>query len=174
MGRSIQAAVLVPVYRDIEGALRLVLIVRAPGGPHGSQIAFPGGVREPHDETLQETALREAHEEIGLRPGNVEVITRLEEIDTISTGFVISPFLGRIERPATWTPQPSEVADILEVRIDDLLAPGIHDSRMAQFERWPEPRQISFYRLGPHELWGATYRIVQPLLPRLASGEWGI
>ncbi|CAN5545607.1 CoA pyrophosphatase [soil metagenome] len=172
--KSIQAAVLVPVYRDSEGLLRLVLIVRAPGGPHGSQIAFPGGVREPGDRSLLETALREAEEEIGLPRDHVEVITGLEVIDTVTTGFTIAPYLGVIERPARWTLQPSEVADVLEVRVNDLLAPGAHDSRLARFDGWPEPREISFYRLGPHELWGATYRIVQPLLPRLVGGEWRI
>lgn len=152
--------------------LRIVLIARAPGGPHGSQIGFPGGVREPYDETLRQTALREAQEEIGLPPRNVEIITELEIIDTISTGFTIAPYLARITPPPVWTPQETEVAEILDIRVDDLLAPGIHDSRMARFRGWPEPREISFYRLGSRELWGATYRIVHPLLPRLLSGEW--
>ena len=169
---TIEAAVLVPVYRDSDGALRLVLIVRAPGGPHGSQIAFPGGVREPADESLLDTALREAYEEIGLPRENIEVVTSLNIIDTMSTGFTIAPYLALIERPARWILQPSEVADVLEVRVEDLLSPGIHSSRLAHFDHWPEPREISFYRLGPHELWGATYRIVQPLLPRIVGGEW--
>lgn len=169
---TIEAAVLVPVYRDTDGALRLVLIVRAPGGPHGSQIAFPGGVREPGDESLLDTALREAHEEIGLPPENVEVVASLDVIDTMSTGFTIAPYLACIERPECWTLQPSEVSDVLEVCVEDLLSPGIHASRLAHFDGWPEPREISFYRLGAHELWGATYRIVRPLLPRLVRGEW--
>lgn len=172
--KPIQAAVLVPVYRDSAGALRLVLIVRAPGGPHGSQIAFPGGVREPGDETLLDTALREAEEEIGLSREHVEVITGLEVVDTITTGFTIAPYLGLIERPSRWTLQPSEVADVLEVQVNDLLAPSAHGSRLARFDGWPQPREISFYRLGPHELWGATYRIVHPLLPRLEDGEWDV
>ena len=174
MSGPIEAAVLVPVYRDVEDALRLILIVRAPGGPHGSQIAFPGGVREPGDASLLQTALREAHEEIGLPPDNVEVITPLDLIDTMSTGFTIAPYLAQITPPSRWTPQTSEVADVLDVCIDDLLAPGMHASRLAHFPLWPEPREISFYRLGPHELWGATYRIVHPLLPRLVEGEWRI
>ena len=174
MSDPVEAAVLVPVYRDAANALRLILIVRAPGGPHGSQIGFPGGVREPGDDSLLDTALREAHEEIGLPPTNVEIITPLDLIDTIATGFTISPFLGRITPLSRWTPQESEVDDILDVRVEDLLAPGIHGTRMARYGELPEPRQISFYRLGPHELWGATYRIVQPLLPRLQNGEWGL
>ena len=174
MPDPIQSAVLVPVYRDVEDQLRLILIVRAPGGPHGSQIGFPGGVREPGDRSLQETALREAHEEIGLPPSNVQIVTELDLIDTITTGFTIAPFLGRITPPGRWVRQATEVDEVLDLRVDDLLDPEIHGSRMAHYDGWPAPRRIDFYRLGPHELWGATYRIVQPLLPRLAGGEWGI
>jgi 8-oxo-dGTP pyrophosphatase MutT (NUDIX family) len=166
---SIQAAVLVPVYRNAAGEPHLVLIHRAPGGPHGGQIAFPGGVREPGDLTLQETAIREAHEEIGLPPELVEIVEQLEVVETQATGFTITPYLARIERPAAWQPQPGEVASVLEVKVADLLAPGVHGSRLMHFPGWPAPREISFYRIGPHELWGATYRIVEPLLERLAA-----
>jgi 8-oxo-dGTP pyrophosphatase MutT (NUDIX family) len=171
---TIQAAVLVPVYRDAEGELRIVLIVRAPGGPHGSQIAFPGGGREAYDESLLATALREAEEEIGLSPSGVEILSRLADVDTRATGFTITPFLARITPPPAWQPDHIEVADVLDIPIADLLAPGVHGSRLASFPGWPEPRQISFYRIGPHELWGATYRIVHPLLPELSWGRWGI
>ncbi len=93
-------------------------------------------------------------------------------IDTMSTGFTIAPYLARIVPPPEWILQPTEVVEVLDIAVDDLLAPDIHDSRMVEFPGWPEPREISFYRLGPHELWGATYRIVQPLLPRMVGGEW--
>jgi 8-oxo-dGTP pyrophosphatase MutT (NUDIX family) len=148
-----------------------VLIHRASGGPHGGQLAFPGGVREPGDATLRDTALREAHEEIGLPPENVQIIEELEVIETQATGFMIAPYLGRIEPPVRWNPQPGEVAAILDVRVADLLEPGMHDTRVAHFPGWPEPRQISYYRIGPHELWGATYRIVHPLILRLANDD---
>jgi 8-oxo-dGTP pyrophosphatase MutT (NUDIX family) len=62
------AAVLVPVYRDEDGRLRLVLIVRTDRGLHGGQLALPGGKADADDETLMATALREAEEEIGLNP----------------------------------------------------------------------------------------------------------
>jgi 8-oxo-dGTP pyrophosphatase MutT (NUDIX family) len=171
---SVQAAVLVPVYRDAEGELRIVMIVRAPGGPHGSQIAFPGGVREALDESLMSTALREADEEIGLSPASVEVVTRLAAVDTRATGFTITPFLARIAPPRAWRPDHVEVAEVLDIPVAGLLAPGVHGTRLANFPGWPEPREISFYRIGPHELWGATYRIVHPLLPDLRRARWGI
>jgi 8-oxo-dGTP pyrophosphatase MutT (NUDIX family) len=171
---TIQAAVLVPVYRDAAGEPRLVLIVRAPGGPHGGQIAFPGGVREAADESLLATALREAEEEIGLLPIAVDVLTRLEDVDTRATGFTITPFLARIAPPPRWRPDHIEVAEVLDIPIAELMAPEVHGTRLASFPDWPEPREISFYRIGPHELWGATYRIVHPLLPDLWRGRWNV
>ena len=68
------AAVLVPFYRDAAGELRVVLIERAPGGRHGGQIALPGGNREPADESLRDTAIRETGEELGIEPGQIEVL----------------------------------------------------------------------------------------------------
>ena len=69
------AAVLVPVFRDSEGELRIVLVVRADdGGQHGGQLGLPGGKPEPGDTDLLATALREAEEEVGLTRGAVEVM----------------------------------------------------------------------------------------------------
>ena len=62
----IDAAVLIPVYRSPPGDLHIVMILRNPGGVHGGQIAFPGGKHDPEDETMLDTALREAREELGL------------------------------------------------------------------------------------------------------------
>jgi len=60
------------------------------------------------------------------------------------------------------------------VPIDDLLAPEAHAVEDWRLAGWPGPRAIHFYRLGPYKLWGATYRIVELLLPRLVDGEWDI
>ncbi len=173
-GRT-EAAVLAPVYRDAEGRLRLVLILRAPRGVHGGQIAFPGGRREPGDADLLETALREAEEEIGLDRMFVRVLCPLPVVTTSTTGFAIAPFLGRLEaRPGAWRPQTTEVAAVLEVPVDELADPAAHGEEERDFATWPQARVMPFYRVGPYKLWGATYRIVQPLLPRLLAGEWSV
>jgi len=164
------AAVLVPVYRDAHGELRLVIVRRTERGIHGGQLAFPGGNREPGDPTPLDTALREAEEEVGLARDQVTVLESLEVIETRTTGYRIAPFLGRIVRPAAWRPDPAEVADILEVSVSELLAPEAHD----ETELLLPGRRIPFYRVGAHRLWGTSYRILNPLLPRLAAGEWAI
>jgi 8-oxo-dGTP pyrophosphatase MutT (NUDIX family) len=156
----VDSAVLAPLYRDPRGDLRLVFIRRSPHGLHGGQIAFPGGRREPNDVDLLATALREAEEEVGLDPSQVEVLTDLPVIETMATGFRVAPFLGRLNgAPPTWRRQETEIDEILEVRLDD-LNPATHAVEYWQLDGWPEAREIPFYWIGPYKLWGATYRIV--------------
>ena len=168
------SAVLVPLWRDDSGALRLVLLRRAAGGIHGGQLAFPGGRREPSDPSDQATALREAEEEIGLAPERVTVLAALDVLETLTSNFRIAPFLARIERPDTWRPAFREVAEVLEPAIADLADPAARGESVEHFRTWPAPQKIPFIRIGPHRLWGATYRIIVPLLPRLVAGEWEI
>jgi 8-oxo-dGTP pyrophosphatase MutT (NUDIX family) len=171
----VDSAVLAPIYRDPRGMLRLVFIRRGPLGRHGGQLAFPGGRREPEDATLLHTALREAEEEIGLNPNDVHVLAELPMIETVATGFKIAPFLGRLAGPPpAWRRQETEIDEILEVQIDDLLRPEHSGVEQWQLPGWPAPRTIPFYWIGPYKLWGATYKIVEPLLPRILAGEWQI
>jgi 8-oxo-dGTP pyrophosphatase MutT (NUDIX family) len=166
----VDSAVLAPVYRDPRGDLRLVFIRRSPYGVHGGQIAFPGGRREPEDADLLATALREAEEEVGLDPAQVEVLTELPVVSTVATGFRVAPFLGRLRgAPPDWRRQEDEIDEILDVRMDDLTRPEAHALEMWQLPGWPEPREIPFYWIGPYKLWGATYRIVASIREYLAT-----
>jgi 8-oxo-dGTP pyrophosphatase MutT (NUDIX family) len=165
----IESAVLAPLYRDPRGDLRLVFIRRGPGGRHGGQIAFPGGRREAEDATLLATALREAEEEVGLNPAQVEILTQLPTIETVATGFRVAAFLGKLNgAPPTWRRQETEIDEILEVRLED-LGPEAHVIEHWQLPGWPEAREIPFYWIGPYKLWGATYRIVEAIREYLAS-----
>jgi 8-oxo-dGTP pyrophosphatase MutT (NUDIX family) len=169
---SVDAAVLVPVYRDRAGDMHVVLVVRTEHGRHGGQIAFPGGIHSPADADLRETALREAHEEIGLERGSVEVVATLPQVDT-TTGYVVTPFLARlVTEPPAWQRQEREIAEVLSVALTDLAREDLRGEEM-----WDLPRGrwlVRFVRLGRHTLWGATYRILEPLIPRLLAGEWAI
>jgi 8-oxo-dGTP pyrophosphatase MutT (NUDIX family) len=170
----VDSAVLAPLYRDAEGRLRLVFIRRSPFGRHGGQIAFPGGRREPEDPDLLTTALREAHEEIGLDRDRVDILAALPVIETMATGFRVAPFLGRLNGPPpVWRRQETEIDEILEVPLED-LQPETHAVEIWQLPGWPEPREIPFYRIGPYKLWGATYKIVEHLIPRLLADEWPV
>jgi 8-oxo-dGTP pyrophosphatase MutT (NUDIX family) len=166
------AAVLVPVYRRPDGDLGLVLVRRSSEGPHGGQIAFPGGRPAATDDSLRATALRETHEEIGLFPDHVTVLAELPTVSTLTTRYYIYPFLGRITVPKTWRRQRSEIAEIIEVRVRDLEGPGAKGEMVKNSPSWQTPRRLQYYRVGHHRVWGATYRILHPLIARLLAGEW--
>ena len=169
------SAVLVPVYRNGDGRLNILIVLRTNYGIHGGQLAFPGGKFGDGDATMLDTALRETREEVGIQESSVQVLAQLPVVDTVTTGFRIYPFLGRVERPdGDWWFEPREVAEVIEVDVEDLARPQVHGESVEKFDLLPEPIRISYYNVGPHRLWGASYRIVTPLLPRLLAGEWDI
>jgi 8-oxo-dGTP pyrophosphatase MutT (NUDIX family) len=170
----IDSAVLVPVYRAEDGELRLVLIRRTEAGFHGGQLAFPGGKHDPGDRSMSDTALREAWEEIGLARETVEVLAELPAMDTRTAAFRIYPFLGRIVRPSAWRRSEREVAEVVEVALGELARSENRGDDITLSPSWREPQRGPFYRVGPYQLWGATYRILHPLLPRLLGREWEI
>jgi 8-oxo-dGTP pyrophosphatase MutT (NUDIX family) len=120
------AAVLVPLFRDEEGVLRLVLVVRGALGRHAHQLSLPGGKHEPADASFLETALRETEEEIGLAREEVEVIAALPAIDTRATGFRVHPYLTllawRLLRQGRFGGACS--ARVVEVELPQLLELG--------------------------------------------------
>ncbi len=168
------SAVIAPVFRGPDGRLMLVIVRRTDYGIHGGQLAFPGGKHDAQDATMLETALRETHEEVFLGGDDVEVLADLPVIETSSTGYRIYPFLGKVRPPQQWRYDAREVAEVIEVAVEDLALPEAYGESMEKFPHLPEPKLISFYNVGPHRLWGATYRIVTALIPRLLAGEWDI
>ena len=170
----IDAAILIPVYRSRNGELHIVMILRNHGGLHGGQVAFPGGKYDPEDETLRDTALREAREELGLVVDRDDILAELPMMQTRTTGYRVFPYLARISVPERWQIAEREIAQILDVRLNDLTRPGAHDKMIDRFPTWQKAEQVSFYQVGSHRLWGLSYRILHPIIPRLAAGEWNV
>ena len=167
-----EAAVLVPVYRRPDGELMVVLVRRTRGGAHGGQLALPGGQRDPSDTDLAATALREANEELGLVSDRVKLLAALPVVQTQTSGFRIAPFLARVTVLAPWRPQEREVAEVVELPVAELARPEVRAEQVRAFPTWPGPRRVRLWRVGRHEVWGVTYRILEPLIPRLLGGEW--
>jgi 8-oxo-dGTP pyrophosphatase MutT (NUDIX family) len=166
------AAVLVPVFRDEDGRLRLVLIVRTDRGLHGGQLALPGGKVDADDETLMATALREAEEEIGLAPSDVQVLAELDSVRSGPTDFEVHPFLARIPPDAQWRPNEDEVVDVLTPAVEDLWDPEIRRELLFTSARWPEGLLVDGIPVGDRVLWGMTLRLLDDVVPRLLAGEW--
>jgi 8-oxo-dGTP pyrophosphatase MutT (NUDIX family) len=166
------AAVLVPVFRDAEGRLRIVLIVRADHGLHGGQLALPGGKADADDETLLATALREAEEEVGLSPAEVEVIAELASVHSGPTRFEVHPFLARIPADVQWRPSEEEVVEVLTPLVEDLGREDVRRELLFTSARFPDGLLVDGVPVGDHVLWGMTLRLLDDVVPRLLAGEW--
>jgi 8-oxo-dGTP pyrophosphatase MutT (NUDIX family) len=141
----------------------VLLTVRADAlGRHGGQVSLPGGVVDP-GETLEQAALREAHEEVGLDPSRVQVIGPLTPIDIHVSGFRLHPIVAlSLERPAM-TPADSEVSRILELPVATLVDPGVIQWR--QLTRDARTYDVpSFVVDEGHHVWGATAMVLAEFL----------
>jgi 8-oxo-dGTP pyrophosphatase MutT (NUDIX family) len=157
---SKDAAVLVALYPDL---VAVFTERRADLPRHAGEISFPGGRQDHPDEDLRETALREADEEIGLSPRDVELVGALPPVGTFVTGYRIYPFVGVIQPGHAWTPQEAEVAQVLEFSLRDL----VNGHAMRRLIRKGVPVKTPTYTVDGHLVWGATARIVQSLLERV-------
>jgi 8-oxo-dGTP pyrophosphatase MutT (NUDIX family) len=157
------AAVLVPLFED--GGLHAVFTRRRDDlRRHAGEISFPGGRRD-EGEALIDTALREAHEEVGLPRERVRVVGALPPTPTFVTNYAIYPYVGVIEPRFAWVLQHSEVAEVLELSLDDLRA-GSGERRLV---RRGIPFRTLTYEVDGHVIWGATARILGDLLGRLQA-----
>lgn len=163
-GALAPAAVLAPLI-ERDGALWVVLTERSGAlSRHAGQVAFPGGRPDPDDKDLAATALREAHEEIGLDPGSVELLGVFDAYETI-THYCITPFVGLIRGPFSPRPDPHEVADVFEVPFAFLMDPA----NTRRGSRVRDGVQRFFYETpyGSRYIWGATAGLLKSLSDRL-------
>jgi 8-oxo-dGTP pyrophosphatase MutT (NUDIX family) len=155
--------VLVPLFLA-GGELHVVFTRRrADLRRHAGEISFPGG-RQDAGEPLTVTALREAEEEIGLPPADVELLGALTPTPTVVTGYAVYPFVGLIEAGRAWRLSPREVDEVLELSVPALRA-GFGRRRLL---RRGVPFRTDAYVVGDALIWGATARMLGDLLARLA------
>jgi 8-oxo-dGTP pyrophosphatase MutT (NUDIX family) len=160
---SKDAAVLVPLYVE-NGELHAVFTKRRDDlRRHPGEISFPGGRYDEGESDLRATALREAHEEIGLPAEAVEIVGALQPTPTIATGYAVYPFVGLIEPGRTWTLSAREVAEVIELPLSALRA-GYGRRRLL---RRGLPIRTDTYVVADHLIWGATARILSDLFDRL-------
>ncbi len=164
-GQPQLAGVLIALY-PVDGTLTFVLMRRAEyEGVHSGQISLPGGKQE-GDETFEQTALREAREEVGVS-GPVEILGSLTPLYVPPSDFEIHPVVGSIPLRPVWKPDPAEVAEIIEVPLHDVLDPRLKVTE--EWTRYGEPFTVPLYRFGSHRVWGATAIILSELEVRLRT-----
>lgn len=133
---------------------------------HAGQIAFPGGRVDAEDADHLAAALREAEEEIGLRPDQVRIIGTLDQYLT-STGFRVTPFVGAIDPHWHAVPDPNEVEEVFEVPLDFLMDPA--NRHRHAHDRQGVTRYYYAMPWGRYYIWGATAGMLKGLSDRLAA-----
>lgn len=160
-----RAAVLVPVVLEPKGAHVVYTLRTGDLEDHAGQVSFPGGSPEPRDGSLLATALREAEEEIDLRPDAVEIVGELEEMYIPPSRFLVRPFVGLLSEEAELALAPEEVEAIFSVSLEELMSPGAFEKVV--WEREGRPHEVPIFAVGGHEIWGATAAMTAGLLARL-------
>jgi 8-oxo-dGTP pyrophosphatase MutT (NUDIX family) len=162
------AAALLLLYPQEQG-VAVPLTVRASGlARHAGQISLPGGAADP-GETLVETALREASEEIGVDPESVRVLGELTPIHVLVSGFTLHPVVGIADTRPHFQAAIGEVDEILEVALDDLR----DASRIRQGTRIREGIAVEYpyFDLLGHQVWGATAMVLGEFIYLLQDDE---
>jgi 8-oxo-dGTP pyrophosphatase MutT (NUDIX family) len=158
-----QSAVLILLYPR-ENQWHVVFILRPTySGVHSGQIGFPGGKAEPEDENLEQTALREAEEEIAADRNTIEVVGSLSPLYVPPSNYLIHPYVGLQSLHKPFMPEEKEVAEIVEVPLHFLLNNEVlKDASIVVREG--SYRQVKGYQLEKHLVWGATGMILHEFI----------
>jgi 8-oxo-dGTP pyrophosphatase MutT (NUDIX family) len=163
-----KAAVLVLFYPGENNKTHLLLTLRAQyNGTHSAQVSFPGGKVDLKDKTLQQTALRECFEEVGVSSKKITLVKEMTDIYIPPSNFLVTPFIGFASQKLNFT-RNKEVAQIIEVPLKDLLNDGaIHFEN--KIISGASNVQIPYFLLNDHKVWGATAMIISEVKELLKS-----
>jgi 8-oxo-dGTP pyrophosphatase MutT (NUDIX family) len=156
-------AVLIALYPDEKGVIRTVLMKRPDyDGTHAGQVSFPGGKQEKEDADVVETALREADEEVNIKPEQVNVIGQLTELYIPPSNFLVHPIVGILEKPPVLIPDKHEVQSIHVPELNYLLRDDIIDEKDIVLRSGFKMR-TPYFEVDGHTVWGATAMIIAEL-----------
>lgn len=157
-----RAAVLIPVSQN--GDEQFVLLTRRTETVehHKGQISFPGGAVEPGDPDLLSTAIRETREELGIPPDQIRILGVLDDVNSRTSGFVITPFVGQIPHNYPLTVSRAEIAEVLVVPLATFRDP--RNLRVETVQRGGEQAEIFFYHYHRYEIWGLTAQIMKRMV----------
>lgn len=161
-----QAAVVAVFRVRYEPELLFIKRAEVKGDPWSGHIAFPGGRREQEDVTLEDTALREAHEELGLDMDHSSLIGRLDDLaprSKLLPPIIVRPFVATVSADTELVPS-REVASAFWVPTSVLTSPSTQSEIEVFSQSEGQPRRYPAYRVGDHVVWGITERIVRQLL----------
>lgn len=163
------SAVLILLY-PVGEQLHTVLMLRPDyDGVHGNQVSFPGGKTEESDRDLFHTALREAEEELGIPGKQVRIIGTLSELYIPPSKALVTPVVGYMPGSPDYTPDPIEVAEVIEADVHDLLSDQYR--QMVLIERKQFSMKVPAIQYGDYTIWGATAMMLNELRWVLNTAE---
>lgn len=151
-----KAGVMALFYPNVEGETYLILILRKTyKGVHSAQVGFPGGKTEPEDSGIEQTALRETEEEVGVPQHAISVIRELTEIFIPPSNFFVQPFIGITEDTPVFIPQEEEVEALIEVPLQHFMDDSVLITKRITTS-YAVDIEVPAYLLNDHVVWGAT------------------
>jgi 8-oxo-dGTP pyrophosphatase MutT (NUDIX family) len=162
-----KSSVLILLYPDNSNIYFVLIKRRNDGGVHSGQISFPGGAMEKSDGSFYETALREANEEVGIDTGDVKIIGSLTELYIPPSNFLVFPVLGYMNTRPVLTPDPGEVAGIIEADLFKLVNTGKAEWKKINVRGYKV--NSPYYDIGGHTVWGATAMILSEFIEIIKS-----
>ena len=164
-----RSAVLIPIYCSAQDELHVILTRRSAMMKHHThEVSFPGGNQEPEDQDLWSTAIREAHEEIGLNPELPRFVGTLDSFVTVGSNSLVTPFVGILDTVPALEANPIEVEEIIDVPLAELLNPDIYREEIWQWQDG-KSRPVFFFELIGDTVWGATASMLRQFLLVLLS-----
>lgn len=163
------AAVLVLLFKRSEGWYTVLIKRNEYDGPHSGQISLPGGRKEQSDRSLQETALRETEEELGIPSSHIRILGNLTPLHIPASNYLVHPFVGYYKEIPSWKPDLSEVNYVIEVGLNHLLDTGNMKLRKISSGKviWEAP----YYDVSGEQVWGATAMIMSEFLQIVRNVE---
>lgn len=138
-------------------------------GTHSGQVSFPGGKRERSDRDLTETALREAHEEMNIRPSEVTVMGAMSKVYIPPSRFLVSPFVGFSKRRPDFKPDPLEVAEIIEAPLHLILEAKSIKEKPIFVQVTNSELDVKYFDILGHTVWGATAMMLKELAEMISK-----
>ena len=164
------AAVLILLFPE-NGSTHTVFMQRPDyNGVHGGQISFPGGKKEPTDENIIQTAIREANEETGVDPEKISIIGTLTPLFIPISNMIVTPVIGWVNEKPVFNHQPEEVVFLIDADLKILLDPSIIKTKPIEIRG--EMIEVKYFDYEANMIWGATAMILYELLTILRRGHF--
>ncbi|WP_372368937.1 CoA pyrophosphatase [Candidatus Uabimicrobium sp. HlEnr_7] len=154
------SAVLLLLYAKKESIHTLLIQRPTYKGVHSAQMAFPGGRKEPEDKNLQQTALRETEEELGISRNKINIVGQMTKVYIPPSRYIVAPYIGYMDEPPTLIPDPKEVAEVVSVSLNELLAPETIKKAKVAVGKYKMKLKVPCFDVQQRIVWGATAMMI--------------